>query len=1188
MNHPLFKSLVLSLCFLTLLENPICAQPTHPILFTKIDHTDGLPNNTINGIVKDDLGFIWIATNDGLCRYESSNDLKIYRANDPVVEGGLESSNIRALFLDRKNNLWIGTRLGGLTRLHQPSGTWTTFRHDKNDPTSISNDEILVITEDSKGRLWVGTENGLNLFQEETASFISFKSDLNDPAALKGKAVLTIMEDEKGWIWVGTWDGGINLLLLPSDGNVEQATFRVFVPNEKNESKHIWKLYQDHQDRIWVGSRGAGLFLMHLPLEATNQLGAQFWKPRFDNYYSGKEKHGIRSDHLQDIYQDTKGNLWFATANGLHCIFADELINAFQSNTLDKRPEFIFHHYGYELNNPDALTNSDVSTIFEDGQGLLWFGTYSGINLYNKYTNQFEFQGLVDEISNVPNSQNLYIDLKGVLWFGNGASGIIKYDLEKKEKVDLLKLGEHLLKNVTALFSPDNRYLYIGTSNGVVVLDMTTNKTKHYPLPSWIKEKINLLNIRSLLKDQQGRIWIGSEVGLLVVDERTGIYTHYTHQPDNPSSISDNPINQIYQDSNGDIWVATFNGLNRVRSNTSDTIEFEVFKHDSSNLENSISSNRTVALVEIDQYLYIGSSDGLSAFDLKEKKFINYSKNANKTSIQSLEKTIDGNVWASTTEGILFFNTTTHVFNQYEKRDGLKDIVFLACSSDRDQDGFLYFGNRQGITRFHPKQLISNEQPPSVYVTKIRKMSPDGEITTNGIYKNEIIVSHNEYYLSLDFTALNYNRSEKNQYAFKLEGFEKNWNYTDKKTPAVYTNLAPGKYQFRVKAANNDGIWNERGTILTIIKKPAFWQSWWFKLLVVFLSILLLVGGMKYYTRNIKQRNVTLQRYNNNLNKEISHRKIVEAALQEREQHMELLVRHRTKELEIKNEEVKSLLKDIKERNDHLEIQITHRTQNLRDSNEKLQRSNKDLEQFTFIASHDLQEPLRVVGNFIGLLKRRYKQYFDEEAFQYIDFAMNGVSRMSQQIKNILTFSSISQNIFNFQPTDLNQIIDIKLQELARIIEVRSVSFNIDKMPKISCEKSQIAMVFYNLINNAIKFNKNTNPTITISNLTKETDDFWHFAVVDNGIGIDKKYQEKVFKIFKRLHSKKEYEGTGIGLALCEKIIHQHHGRIWIKSDEGAGATFHFTISKALNTKKNLTEIVDKPRLNNLSEAESN
>ncbi len=1175
-------SYLIVLC-LSLISNYTVGQLSQDIQFATIDNSNGLPSNTVTSIAKDDLGFVWIGTSDGLCRYEGKKFVKIYRANDPKIEGGLENSSIRALFLDSKKNLWIGTRLGGLTRFHQPSDTWKTFKNQQGNPQSISNDEILTITEDKRGRIWIGTEDGLNIYHPEDETFTSFKFNSNKNS-INGKAILTIHEDKQGLIWIGTWGGGINLLLLPEDGNISEANFRQFTVSHQAGGDNIWKIYQDRQDHLWVGTRGAGLFLMELPEDKTIHPSSEKWQPKFHQYIADSGE--ITSNHIEDIYQDVKGTFWVATDNGLNCVWAKDFKSGFKNKKANEKLLLNFKQHRNHPKDKSTIVNNNITTIFEDTQGTIWLGTYSGVSQYNWFTNQFDVHELVDDLSKTPNTQNLYVDKKGVVWFGYGTDGVIQYDLANNKK-RLLKLKDkHLEGNyVFTLFSDNHQDLYLGTKNGVVVLDMETNRSKIYPVPKYVNNSKGFLFIRTIFCDQQDRIWVATLTGLYIIDKKTGVYQKYIHDPYDPNSISDNSINQIYQDSYGDIWISSFNGLNKLIVGNEKKLKFKSFKHDPKNPKTSILSNQIISLTEANGILYIGSNTGLGGYDLKKHNFINYSINYNKKNIQSLVKTTDGDIWASTSEGILLFNNRKQEFNQFDKKDGLGDIIFQANSNYKDHKGYIYFGSREGITRFHPANLTSNEIPPPVHITDIRKMSPDQEIQINATYAKEINIEHDEYYLSIDYAALNYNRPEKNKYAFKLEGFEENWNHPIGKTSAVYTNLDPGSYTFRVKAANNDGVWNKVGTSIKIIKRPAFWQTWWFKVLGILLIGGLLYWGMKYYTRNIKTRNKILQKFNQDLNQEITQRKQVEAVLQEREQHMEHLVKVRTQELEVKNQEVKKLLSDISQRNEKLEVEIAKRTQNLILSNKNLKRSNKDLEQFAYIASHDLQEPLRVVGNFIGLLRRRYETQLDEQAFQYIDFAVDGVQRMSEQIKSVLIFSKVSQRLISYQPTDVNEVIKTKLHDLSTKIDEKKVSFKIENMPEIICEKTQLAMVFYNLISNAIKFNKSEKPLITISNHSTADNGFWHFSVKDNGIGIEPKYQEKIFEIFSRLHNKRDYEGTGIGLALCQKIIYRHDGKIWIESVKGQGTTFHFTISKQL-AKKN--QSVDQSVKNDLKKEKSN
>jgi len=240
-----------------LLPLTLTSQNIKDFQFNNWQKKDGLPNNNINEVIKDNLGFLWIATNDGLCRYDGHNQLKIYRPNNQKEnsDNSLASSNIIALFNDSRDNLWIGTRFGGLTRLHIPTNTWTTFQNIPNDSKSICNNEILSILEDRQNRLWIGTEKGLCLFDYQTETFTNF----NDKSSISNKAILTIMEDDKGWIWLGTWSGG--LYLLTEDRN--KYDFRNIKLSTDKAANNVWSLYQDYDLRYWIGTHGGGLFLMN-------------------------------------------------------------------------------------------------------------------------------------------------------------------------------------------------------------------------------------------------------------------------------------------------------------------------------------------------------------------------------------------------------------------------------------------------------------------------------------------------------------------------------------------------------------------------------------------------------------------------------------------------------------------------------------------------------------------------------------------------------------------------------------------------------------------------------------------------------------------------------------------------------------------------------------------------------------
>jgi len=1249
------------ICFLLLslgdvLINKLIGQTTKPIQFNTIQKTEGLPNNTINKIIKDKLGFIWIATNDGLCRYDGPNQIEVFKANKKTNENGLESSYIRTLFIDSKDNLWIGTRLGGLTRYHQSSGTWTTFRHDKENPTSISNDEILTILEDSQHRLWVGTEYGLNLYNYETETFTNFLPDSKQPYQLKTKAVLDIIEDDKGWIWVGTWEGGLHLLLAEAEETVTKGKFRNIIPSTNKAASNVWKIYQDKQKRYWLGTHGGGLFLMNLPSSASNKFSEQNWQPKFYNYQEdAQDNTSISNNAVQDILQDKKGDLWITTVHGLSKLDKSYLL-ATDFSGQDK-PVLKFHSYYFEPKNAASIAGNDITSILEDDQGLLWLSTTTGISQYNWFTSQFDVFNIFNQIYKTPNSQNFFIVNPQTAWVGVGENGILEYDFKTQALSSFsnqhpdIYIGNY----VSCIYSPDKEWLYVGSKLGVSKFNIHTFETVKFPAPNWIKNNINDFHIQSVMVDQSQTIWISTKVGLYAINQQTGTYTSYARDSNRPNAtVNDNAVNAILEDKEGNLWVATFSGLSKATKTKDGTLKFQHFFHQVDN-PNSLIANQITALKLIDDELYIGTTTGLCSYNLTTGLFEDYTTEGHKYWIQSIIDVKDGNLWASTTEGLFFLDTKRKYFNVFEKKDGLGDLNFRQGSAARDEKDFIYFGSRAGITRFHSDRIIGNKQAPPVHITNLRTVSQQGETIYNGIYKKDLVLNHNDYQLSINFAALNYNRGEKNEYIYKLEGFEDKWQSSKFGNPVVYTNLAPKTYTFRVKAANNDGVWNETGTSIKIIKKPAFWQTWWFYLLCA-LSLGALIGlGIKLYTQNIRSRNLTLQSYNSKLNKEIENRNRIEKALANRERFLRLIMdsvpqyifwvdtkfrfqganknllkllnlpsekevlNKRAIELNLpkahidaqeklmeevlttkkpifnyiyetpdlpnfpklwlehnfmplKNETGKIMGVLISATNISKRIESEHlaqaHTKQLQEFNKELKRSNKDLEQFAYIASHDLKEPLRIIGNFSGLLARSYKTELDEDAFQYINFIEDGVRRMSNLINSLLTYSRVGRKETKFRNIDLNKLVEFKLFDLSKVIEERNAEVIVDTLPTIYGEREQIGMVFYNLINNAIKFNKQAKPIVSIKMEEAASQDCWQFAVADNGIGIDPRYQDQIFEIFRRLHGKKDYEGTGIGLSVCQKIVFRHEGKIWLDSTLGKGTTFHFTISKKLATKQ--------------------
>ena len=1141
-------------------RNDLPAQPQQQFSFNNFSHIKNMPNQEVFCTTKDKLGFLWIGSTDGLYKFDATNSVQVFKKNQPAIEGGLASSAIRALCSDSKNNLWIGTTSGGLTKYHQPTGEWTTYQTNTSDENSISNNDVLSIIEDSKGRIWVGTEYGLNLFQPDTERFIRFLPDKKDTTSLSNRAVLSILEDDKERLWVSLWAGGINLF-LPNEQDISASVFRRINPSEDEGTHNVWKLYQDPHQRYWAGTTGGGLFLMRLPKEATDERQKQDWIPEFTRFKNDKrDPHSLSSDMVFDIYEDDFGTLWVATDYGLNRINANALTDPTIANCFD--------HYLPAINNERSINSERIYQIYSDDQNLLWFGCTNGISQYSWYGNQFKNLLLYknkepEKIFDIQVSRD-------DIWIGTD-KGLVRVD---KIKGQATNYRNGLLANpIHHLFLSKDKKLYVGTTKGIHKIDPITLEQQSYPIPQKVLQKNSYFEVMSILKDKREQVWLGTKAGLYCLDETTGTYKAYTHDPNDPNSINDNSIYDIHEDAKGNLWFATLNGLNKLNwDRADDKVMFKQY-HNNQDVPNSLPSNKLIAIEEINEQLFFGSRHGLFTYDPAHDNFIDLNTNFTKYNIGSLEKSLDHQLWGSTAKNIFHYDIEKKSFKFYDSYDDLGGATYIRNASTIDDEGNIYFVSNTGATKFTPSQIVRNRETSPVVLTDIKIISPTRTHISTDAYSESLSLNHDDYHLTLGFAIQNFIGSKQNQYAYMLKGFDKEWTYTSTDLSATYTNLSYGEYVFRVKASNNDDIWNEEGLQLKISKAPAFWETYWFRG-----GIILLIGFIGYlctvlYTRNVRNRNKVLSQFNEDLNQEIVERKKIETELQKRDKYMDHLVKERTQQLELKNGEVRSLLMKIQGRNDELEDLVSQRTKELKDYNEELERSNYDLEQFAYIASHDLQAPLRTVKSFSELLGKSVRDRLTERELDFLQFIGSGVGSMQELVDSLLTFSKVNARNGKMVVIDLNQKLAQVQLEINALIEESGAQITIGDLPiSIVGDKIKIKQLFQNLLTNAIKFT--TPDTIPVINIQhRETPSHWEFSVKDNGIGIGPDFQEKIFQLFQRLHTKEEYEGTGIGLALCKKIVEQHKGTIRIESDKGQGSCFIFTISKNMVVKEHQADL---------------
>lgn len=616
-----------------------------------------------------------------------------------------------------------------------------------------------------------------------------------------------------------------------------------------------------------------------------------------------------------------------------------------------------------------------------------------------------------------------------------------------------------------------------------------------------------------------------------------GTYRQYLPSNDQ-FSIATKDINTIQKGPNDTYWLGSYGSLMKMQIFTNDQFVFQAYEYNR-NDPNSLGNTRVISLEATEDYLWVGTEDGLFKYIFESDQFEKIEHERLNALIVSLIYASDGQLWGSTRNGLFSINLENQKINNFDVGLGLERENFVINSNFESQNGMLFFGTNDGFISFLPENIRYNKTPPAIIFTEFTVFGEPLSFEKDLNFLEEIKLYDDQNYFSISFAALNYHQSDMNQYAFKMEGFDSDWRMLKDGNSVSYSNLSGGSYTFRVRASNNNQVWNNEGAALKLVIIPPFWKMRWFRIALLGLAVLL---GVLFYRNRVKW-------------------------VEKRRKILEKEVKERTQEIEVQKIHIEELNKELQKRNENLEMIVSERTKDLREANEELRRSNNELEHFAYAASHDMKEPIRMVSNFVQLLEKQYGEKLGENGKRYVKFAIDGVSRMSGLIQNLLEYATLGKAEMKFEKANLNEVVKGKLQDLQHFIKDRNGQIVIESLPaEIVCEPEQVGMLFYNLISNGFKFNKKDQPFVKVG-LSLENEDFYQFFVEDNGIGIREEDADKIFAIFKRLNHRTEFDGTGIGLAICKRIVQKHQGTINLESEIEKGTTFYFTISKNLGMK---------------------
>lgn len=815
--------------------------------FDHLSVTNGLSQSTVLAICKDSRGYMWFGTRDCLNRYDGRS-FKIYRT-DPDDPATISAEDyIYALLEDKAQQLWVGTQ-NGLNRYIPEKDAFERIVYDPENPGSISDKIVLSMFADRKGRIWFGTNNGLSML--ENAASRKFRKFYRQDG-LAGNSVYTVFEDSKGNIWAGTTEGLTRMVL--KNGKYTLTTFR-HNPADPNSisGSSIKAIAEDQQGRIWIGSETEGLNL-YVPGSASFV--------RFK--YSPLKADGLSNNIIRKIMPAKNGSLWVATMNGL--------------NILD--PETLrFSVYKHDADNRKSLSDNSIKEIYEDDQGSVWIGTmFGGINIthrntipftvykYNKYRNSIS-----SDIISV-----IEADAAGNLWIGTEGQGLnylnIKTGLFRKYINDSRDPGSLSNNTIKAIFKDSKNRIWVGLYQGGLELFIPeTGRFKHYPHDPRNPASLSFGYVSSIAEDEHGRLLVGtSSKGLNIFDPEKGTFSLISDLPVKGLRLSSSYIRFAYQDSKKNVWVGTPRGLNLLLPGAS---QFTVFFK--SNHKDSLQSNQLSCIREDHQgNIWIGSlRGGLSLYQPKTRSFITYTTANGMASDNIIDLLEDNerNLWISTDRGLTKFDVKRKSFKNYNITDGLPANEFNINSAYKDKSGKLYFGSYNGLVAFTPRDIKENTLLPKTVFSGLKLFNkpvsingPDHLLKQDISFTSQITFSAGQNIFTIEFLALNYIQPQRNKYAYKLEGFEKDWNYVGIPS-ATYTNLPSGNYKFLVKGSNNDGLWNDKPTSMEIRILPPLWQTWWAYLLY-FIAFSTLLYFVLRFTR--RQQKLESELYYEHLNNE--------------------------------------------------------------------------------------------------------------------------------------------------------------------------------------------------------------------------------------------------------------------------------------------------------------------------------
>lgn len=1102
---------------------------------------DGLPQNTVHAITKDQGGWMWFATGNGLSRFDGYSFELFQKPKIPsnlvnaVVESpdrllwigtsqGLvyynqelqeifpfelisptnEPLNIMSLYSDDKGNIWVGTLNHGVFLIAKKDFSYEASNINTSN-SLLPGNNVYNFLQMRDGRILIGTNHGIATYDYQRNSVYLFNS-----GNLQDATVFSMFESMEGDLWVGTYNG--LWVFNPRNGRDEWFFHDPFNSNSLSHGR-VNHITQDFRGTIYIGTLG----------------GVDIYQPQSNSFKSFPVKKidefSLNSMFINVIYADDRGNIWIGTEKGG--------INQF---SLYQKP---FNYIVHQPEIANSLSHNTINSILVDEE-YLWLGTAGGgLNRMNRKTGEFTcYQHNPADLSTIPGNYvtALLKDAYNNLWVGTWGGGMCKLlsNGTFKRFTPPVPSAETNFENafVSSFLYDDNNHLYVGTEGGLAILDIVTEEFIKVDVHSPLAQ---ITEVGWLIKDEDNYVWVATRKGLynFPIDRLNSSYNAISPESfvtmvkeqnyANGKGLPGNYITSLLEDNQNNIWVGTYgDGLVRLIKKKEGDYDYEYFTVD----------------------------EGLS-----------------NNVVYSIQQDDAGFIWASTDYGLSRINPERKVVDNFFTDDGLLSDQFYWSSSYKSDQGELFFGSVNGVNHFFPSALPIYPYTPNVEITSLKVLNKIVKVGDKRHNKtvlsapistlDKVSLSYLDNVFSIEFSALDYFNPQKIRYAYQLEGVDRDWvEVSSVQRSATYTNLKGGNYKFKVKAAYNDGDWGDKAKSITVVIRPPFWQTGWFLILLVAAIIVISIFYVRHHTkrlllektrleRMVKERTRKIAEQNNRMRQQSEELKKVNQSLQRRGE----LIEGQKEELEAKNEEI------LDQRDRLVEL------------NKEIESINQNRMRFFTNISHEFRTPLTLIISPIERLINEVE--LSEAALNILQIVQRNARRLNLLIDQLLMFRKIETGVLNVRiaEIDMNQFISEVVHAFDALAEQRKITYTLNMNLEHSMgwmDTEKVENILYNILSNAFKYTPDEGAiTVEVSNVLEQRADeevsMIKIGVSDSGVGVDKEQVEKIFTRFYRSPNGTNTKGSGVGLALTKELVDSMSGAIKYVSKE-VGACFELTL----------------------------